>query len=191
MKGRPAVFLDRDGTINRDVGYLSTPEEIELLPGSAEAVKRLREAGFLLVVVTNQSGVARGYFEESALAGIHARLDEMLLEHGASVDGYYYCPHHPEHGERVNCDCRKPGPEMAFVAAREHGIDLARSYFVGDKMSDVLLGRNAGGKSVLVLTGYGVYERIRLKEAGIEPEMVAEGLPEAADWIIRNFNESS
>jgi len=189
--GVPAVFLDRDGTINHDVGYLSSPGELELLPGSAEALRRLGEAGLKLIVVTNQSGIARGLIEEMRIADIHARLDEMLHEHGAGVDAYYYCPHHPEHGERVECDCRKPGPGMARTAAREHGIDLSRSYFVGDKYSDIMLGKNAGGRTVLVLTGYGPSERIRLEGAGVKPDMIADGLLEAADWIIRDFKRSS
>jgi D-glycero-D-manno-heptose 1,7-bisphosphate phosphatase len=190
MSGVKAVFLDRDGTVVRDVGYLSDPGELEFIPGAADAVKMLNEAGFKVIVVSNQSGVARGLIEESRLADIHARLDEMLGEYGAKVDGYYYCPHHPEHGERIRCDCRKPGPEMANIAAREHGIDLARSYFVGDKMSDILLGKNAGGKTILVLTGYGEGERRRMNDEGVSPDMVVRGLAEAADWILLNSKES-
>jgi len=191
MSGVPAVFLDRDGTINHDVGYLASPEDLEFLPGSAEAVRMLGEAGLKLIVVTNQSGIARGLLDEVLLLEIHDRLDEMLREHGAYVDAYYYCPHHPEHGERIQCDCRKPGPGMAQKAAREHGIDLSRSYFVGDKVSDIMLGKNAGGKTILVMTGYGPSQLRLLEDEGIEPDKVADGLLEAADWIIKDLRGSS
>lgn len=188
--GRRAVFLDRDGTIIREVGYLSEPSGIELLPGSVEALKRLKAAGFILVVVTNQSGIARGYYGEKELAAIHVTLDKMLKGQGASIDAYYYCPHHPEHGDVRDCPCRKPRTGMAAQAAREHGIDLAGSYFVGDKASDVEMGKNAGGRSILVLTGFGIREKGVLEELGISPDTVCEGLPEAADWIMEDSKGS-
>jgi D-glycero-D-manno-heptose 1,7-bisphosphate phosphatase len=187
---RPAVFLDRDGTINEEVGYLSDPEKVVLIPGAAEALIRLKAAGFKLIVLTNQSGVARGYFTARELAEVNMRLDSMLAEKGAAVDAYYYCPHHPKHGEMVDCDCRKPKTGMVDTAAREHGIDLARSYFVGDKRTDVQLGKNAGGKSILVLTGFGRDEVLLLEDEGLEADVVLDGLPEAADWIIENSKKS-
>lgn len=187
---RPAVFLDRDGTIIEETGYLSDPGKVALLPGAAEALIRLNKAGFMLVVLTNQSGVARGYFSEEDLAAVNGRLDSALAEKGAAIDAYYYCPHHPDYGGMIDCDCRKPRTGMADRAAVEHGIDLARSYFVGDKGSDVLLGKNAGGKSVLVLTGFGSKERQLLGRRGLKPDMVAESLPEAADWIIEDSKKS-
>ncbi len=189
--GRRAVFLDRDGTIIREAGYLSDPDGVELLPGSVDAMRRLRAAGFLLVVVTNQSGIARGYYGEKELAEIHRTLDRMLSERGARIDAYYYCPHHPEHGDVRECDCRKPGTGMADTAARERDIDLKASYFVGDKASDVELGINAGGRTVLVLTGFGEQERGVLDGRGIRPDKVCEGLPEAADWILEDSKGSS
>jgi D-glycero-D-manno-heptose 1,7-bisphosphate phosphatase len=187
---RPAVFLDRDGTINEEVGYLSDPEKVALLPGAAEAIVRLKAAGFKLIVLSNQSGVARGYFTEEELAAVNRKLDAALAGKGAAVDAYYYCPHHPRYGEMVDCDCRKPNTGMADTAAREHGIDLARSYFVGDKRTDVLLGKNAGGKSILVLTGFGRDEVLLLKDEGLKADVVVEGLPEAADWIIEDSKKS-
>ena len=146
--GKPAVFLDRDGTINEETGYLSDPGQVTLLPGAAEALVRLEKAGFRLVVVTNQSGIARGYFTEADLGAVNGALDRQLRGMGAVIDAYYFCPHHPAYGEKKDCDCRKPKPGMAKRAARELGIDLVKSYFVGDKCSDVEMGRNAGGKVV-------------------------------------------
>ena len=188
--GSPAVFLDRDGTINDEVGYLSDPALVSLLPGAAEALIRLKEAGFRLVVVSNQSGIARGYFTEDELAVINKRLARLLYESGAEVDGYYYCPHHPKHGEMLECDCRKPKTGMVERAAAEHGIELDKSYFVGDKCTDVELGKNAGGKTVLVLTGFGNEEKALLEARGLAPDAVLPGLPEAADWIIKDSRRS-
>jgi D-glycero-D-manno-heptose 1,7-bisphosphate phosphatase len=190
-KSRRAVFLDRDGTIIKEVGYLSDPAGVELLPGTAKALKKLRSAGFMLVVVTNQSGIARGYYKEDELEVIHRRLDELLKGQGAGIDAYYFCPHHPEHGEVRDCACRKPKTGMAELAAKEHGIILGNSYFVGDKASDVELGINAGGRSVLVLTGFGQLERAVLENKGVMPDLVCGGLPEAADWILKDSKGSS
>ncbi len=186
-----AVFLDRDGTIIEEMGFLSDPSKVALLPGAADAIARLREAGFLVVVLTNQSGIARGYYTESELGHVNDALQQMLTERGARIDAFYFCPHHPEFGDKVDCSCRKPKTGMADKAARELGIDLARSYFVGDKCSDVELGVNAGGKPIMVMTGYGS-EEIRLVRArGIMPAAVLDGLPEAADWIIRDLEGCS
>lgn len=152
----PAVFLDRDGTINVEVDYLARPEDLELYPGAAAAVRRLNEAGRFVVVVTNQSGVARGLLDEETLSRIHARLDELLADAGAHVDAYSWCPHHPDVGQppyRRACDCRKPAPGMLLDAAREHGLDLARSWTVGDSLRDVAAGRAAGTRAILVGTG--------------------------------------
>ncbi len=177
---RPAVFLDRDGTINEDTGYLSDPKEVRLLPGSAEAVKRLNRASIKVVVVSNQSGVGRGYFTDSDLSAVNKRLKELLKKEGAAVDGLYYCPHHPDD----NCGCRKPNTGLTSKAALEHGIDLARSYVVGDKVSDIELAKNAGAKGILVLTGDGVKEKGRL----IRPaDFVAKDLSEAVRWIMEDL----
>jgi len=137
---RPAVFLDRDGTINAEVDYLSAPDQLELLPGAARAIARLNEAGFLVLVLTNQSGVARGLLGEDDLERIHARLAELLSAEGAHVDGIYACPHHPDHGEppyRRACDCRKPDLGLARQALAEHAVDLTRSWVVGDSPRDL------------------------------------------------------
>ena len=189
--GSPAVFLDRDGTINEEVGYLSDPSQVNLIPGAADAIARLRAAGFKLVVVTNQSGIARGLFTVKELHHVNQALEKLLNENGAGIDAFYFCPHHPMHGEKVTCECRKPKPGMAIKAAKELDLDLSRSYFVGDKVSDIELGINAGGKTVLVLTGYGMEDRELLVARGLRPEIVLDGLPEAADWIIEDSRKSS
>lgn len=189
--GSSAVFLDRDGTINEEVGYLSDPEQVSLLPGAADAIARLRAAGFKIVVVTNQSGIARGLFTVKELKHVNLALERLLEENGARVDAFYFCPHHPRHGEKVDCECRKPKPGMAIKAAKELGIDLSRSYFVGDKISDIELGFNAGGKTVLVLTGYGMEEKELLDARGLRPDIILDALPEAADWIIEDSKKSS
>jgi D-glycero-D-manno-heptose 1,7-bisphosphate phosphatase len=154
--GRAAVFLDRDGTVNREVDYLAHPDQLELLPGAAEAIKRLNQSGRPVVVVTNQSGIARGKLDEATLARVHERLDALLAGFDAHIDAYYACPHHPEHGEapyRATCSCRKPLPGMLLRAAAEHDLDLSSSWMVGDSLRDVEAGRAAGTRAILVATG--------------------------------------
>lgn len=155
---REAVFLDRDGTLIEEVHYLAHPEQVRLIPGAAEAVRRLNSLGVLVVVVTNQGGVARGYFPESRVTEVHEHLAALLAQQGARVDAFYYCPHHPTEGldpYRVACDCRKPRPGMLLAAARDLGIDLARSWMIGDKPCDAGAGHAAGCRSLLVRTGHG------------------------------------
>lgn len=155
---RPAVFLDRDGTINTEVHYLSRPDQLELLPTVAETISRLNTMGIAVVVVTNQAGIARGYFSELILADVHEHLRQLLSEQNAMLDAIYYCPHHPTEGlggYRIDCHCRKPKPGMLSQAARELGIDLSRSLMIGDRESDLRAGANAGCCTALVLTGYG------------------------------------
>ncbi len=155
---REAVFLDRDGTLIEEVHYLSAPEQVRLIPGAAEAVRRLNAAGVLVVVVTNQAGVAREYFPESRVAEVHAHLSALLAERGAHIDAYYYCPHHPTEGigaYRVACECRKPKPGLLLTAACELDIDLSRSWMIGDKPCDAEAGTAAGCRAVPVRTGYG------------------------------------
>ena len=149
----PAVFLDRDGTLIEDVGFLCTPSELRLLPGAARAVSLLREAGFLVVIVSNQSGIARGYLTEETLADIHEALRDELRAHGADVDAIYYCPHLPDGTVSEysrECECRKPSPGMLLRAARDLGIDLSSSFAVGDSERDVLAGHNAGCRTILL-----------------------------------------
>ena len=178
---RSAIFLDRDGTINEEVHYLSHPDQVRLIPGSAEAIRKLRAAGHAIVVVTNQSGLKRKYFTQDTLDKIHARLSAELAQHGAWLDGIYVCPHHPDDG----CECRKPGARLYEQAAREHDIDLARSVMIGDKDTDVLAARNHNMRAILVRTGYGAnhVEAIsRWKD--YQPAYVADDLLDAARWLL-------
>jgi D-glycero-D-manno-heptose 1,7-bisphosphate phosphatase len=159
MKLDKAVFLDRDGTINVESEYLYKIEDCRFLPGVKEAVKRLNAAGYLVVVVTNQSGIARGYYSGNDLEKLHRYMEKEFADSGARIDGWYYCPHHPDFpSEAEPCGCRKPLPGMLLTAAEELGIDLASSWMVGDKCADMEAGLVAGCRSILVRTGYGAVE---------------------------------
>ena len=155
---RRAVFLDRDGTINEEKDYLWRVEDFAFIPGAPEAIRRLREAGYLAIVVTNQSGVARGYFGMTEVEALHRHLQQELARFGTEVDGFYVCPHHPSAGQgkfRRECDCRKGRPGLLLQAAAERGIDLSRSFMIGDTRADVEAGRRSGRTPPLVLTGCG------------------------------------
>lgn len=154
-----AVFLDRDGTLNVEKNYLHRFEDWEWIPGAVDAIRSFNHAGFLVIVVTNQAGIARGMYAESDVDVLHRRIDAVLAPLGARIDAYYYCPHHPEYGDRTACDCRKPAPGMILQAQKDWDIDLSRSYMVGDKLADVEAGLAAGVKPVLVTTGYGAETR--------------------------------
>ena len=155
---RPAVFLDRDGTVNVEINYLSQPEQLELLPTVADTIAMLNSRRIAVVVVTNQAGIARGYFPEHRLDAVHLQLGRLLAEQNAKLDGIYYCPHHPTAGLGVYksvCECRKPMPGMLIRAAQELGLDLSRSLMIGDRESDLQAGASAGCETALVRTGYG------------------------------------
>ena len=185
---KKAVFLDRDGTVNEEVGYLTDIDKLRLIPDAGAAIRKLNEAGFLVVLVTNQAGVARGYFPESLVAEAHARLDELLQAEGARLDAVYYCPHHPTAGTSSYtraCDCRKPGTGLIDQASRDLPIDVKHSYMVGDKWSDVELGQRAGTAAVLVRSGYAADDPGNVRpQHVVEPEFIAHDIAEAADWII-------
>ena len=175
---RPAVFIDRDGTLIQERRYLADPTGVEMIAGVMDAVRALKDGGFAVVVVTNQSGIARGLYTLEDYEAVAARVAEVLRENGASVDGVYFCPHHPE--VTGDCDCRKPGTGMYQAAAEELDLDLARSYYVGDKVTDVLPGIALGGVPILVRTGYGVEH-----EAAVPREThVVQDLSEAARLIL-------
>lgn len=175
------VFLDRDGTVNRDTSYIKTPDELSLLPGVVEAMARLKRAGATLVLVTNQSGVARGLFTVETLKTVHAKLLALLEAGGGALDAIYFCPHHPDDG----CLCRKPGTAMAERAAADLGLDLSASYVVGDQTRDIEMGRRIGSRTVLVMTGPTSHETLAaLGREGRQPDHVAVGLAEAAAWIL-------
>jgi len=179
----PAVFLDRDGTINEQMGYINHLSRFRLLPQAVSAIRRLNKAGVKAVIITNQSGAARGYFPPMLVDKVHETLQTLLAEGGAHVDGIYACLHHPNE----SCACRKPRPTLIQQAARDLDLDLSRSYLVGDRFSDIQTAANAGVKGILVLTGYGrgEYEYLRAAQK-IQPVHVAPDLFEAVNWIIQD-----
>lgn len=185
-----AVFLDRDGTVIEEVGYLSDLKQLRLIPGAATAIKRLNEAGIKVVLVTNQSGVARGYFTEAFVRETHDLLEKMLGLEGARLDGVYYCPHHPKAGGspyKTECDCRKPGTGMLEQAARELDIDIRASFVVGDKWSDVELGQRARAHSILVRSGFAPDDPGNVRPERLnDPDLIAETINEAIEWILKH-----
>ncbi len=185
---RRAIIMDRDGTVCEEVGYVNHVDRVRLLPRSAEAIRRANAAGFQTVVVTNQAGVARGYFPESLISEVHDRIRELLAAERARVDGIYYCPHHPDVGPpeyRKDCDCRKPRPGLLLRASDEMGIDLRASYLIGDSIRDVESGHRVGATTVLVLTGYGKGELEHRSDGwNVRPDHVAADLLEAVEWIL-------
>lgn len=182
---RSAVFLDRDDTIIRDVPYLNDPQAIALLPGAAEAIRRLNEAGIPVIMVTNQSGIARGLLTEEVLEAIHDRLLDLLAAQGALIDAVYYCPHHPEGtvpAFSMECACRKPAPGMLLRAALDFGIDLGHSYLVGDKAIDIQTIAAVGGAGILVAPQGSTI-------AGAA--YIAADLPDAVQWILKDLRNKS
>lgn len=187
---RPAAFLDRDGTMIHDVGYLSRREDVHWFPYTIDAIRLLNRAGFLVIVVTNQGGIGLGFYSEQFVRDTHAELDAYVAQAGGRVDGWFYCPHHPlarDERLRVDCDCRKPRPGMIQQATRQFAIDLERSYVIGDKSGDLGLARAVGARGILVCTGYGAAEAGRLHDAPPDdprPATVAETLIDATAWIL-------
>jgi D-glycero-D-manno-heptose 1,7-bisphosphate phosphatase len=185
---RPAVFFDRDGTLITDVGYLDHSSQIKLFFRAAEALKTLRNAGFYLFVVTNQSGVARGYFSEASVKKVHQKLQQMLKAKGVKIDAFFYCPHHPQGKVKSlsrKCDCRKPSTGMVKQVLKRYSIDLKKSYVVGDKLDDVLLARNAKvAAGLLVRTGNGRQSEREFKKLRLENSAVVSNLSQAAKWIL-------
>lgn len=174
QKKNRALFLDRDGTLIVDRDYLGDPAGVEILPGVGAALRRAKDAGFLLVVVSNQSGVGRGYFPESAVAAVNARMAEYLAREGVVIDRFYHCPHHPNEG----CGCRKPEPGMVEAAVRDLGIDPTASFVIGDKTSDVVLARRAGARGVLLKGAQ------KEEHDGEQADYVAETFVDAVEWVI-------
>ena len=193
-KRRIAVFLDRDGTINEEVGYLSRTEDLRLIPGAVEGLRLLNQHALKAVIVSNQSGVARGYISVGQVREIHGRLEELLEEKGAYLDGIYFCPHHPEIGEspyQVLCECRKPQGGMLQDAARDLDLDLCASYVIGDHLSDVVLGKKMGIKSILVLTGHGKEQMKQVpNRESPRPDHVAGDIYQAIQWVLRDLGEA-
>jgi D-glycero-D-manno-heptose 1,7-bisphosphate phosphatase len=183
----PAVFLDRDGTLLEEGGYVDRLDRLILFPYSVDAVRLLNDGGFRVIVTTNQSGVARGLYEEAFVLEAHRHIEDRMAAGGARIDAFYYCPHHPDASVdryRAACDCRKPKPGMLTRASRELGLDLSSSFVVGDKWSDVETGQAAGARTVLVRTGYGAGEEAA-PAPGVSANIVADNLAAAVAWILR------
>ncbi len=184
----PAVFLDRDGTLIEEAGYLDHVDKLALFPSTVDALRLLARAGFKRVVVTNQSGIALGLFDEAFVRETHDTLQARLQRSGAGLDAFYFCPHHPS-GQVPTftgaCDCRKPAPALVHRAAADLGLDLARSWMIGDRWGDVQLAHAAGlAGGILVRTGYGRSAEAR-PATGVRPALVADDLMEAAGWLLR------
>ena len=189
VSGGPAVFLDRDGTLIDEVGYLDRPERVVLYPWSIAAIRALNRSGIRTVMVTNQSGIARGFFDEALVDRVHRHIAELLGAGGAYLDAYYYCPHHPD-GSVAElakvCDCRKPARGLVDRAVAEFGVDPARSFVVGDRWLDIGLARTVGARGVLVRTGYGEREEGKPPN-GMEADAIVDNLVAASSWILNNL----
>jgi D-glycero-D-manno-heptose 1,7-bisphosphate phosphatase len=186
--GRKAVFLDRDGCVNVEADHIRDIAQFRLYPDSVESIKRLNNAGYAVIVITNQSGVARGYMTEGLVREVNALMLKQVTEGGGKIDRVEYCPHHPEGVVKeyaVDCDCRKPRPGMILRAGRALGVDFSRSFVVGDKMSDVALGPATGMKAILARTGFGERELGKIRSGqSAPPDFTASGIAEAVDWIL-------
>ncbi len=181
------VFMDRDGTVSKEIGYVNHPRRYEILPRTAKAIKELNQAGIKAFLATNQAGVARGYFKEEMITRVHNKLERLLAEDDAYLDEIYYCKHHPDVGEgeyNKDCNCRKPKPGMLLNGKKDFELDLTKSYMIGDKISDVELAHRVGAKGILVLTGYGMGEYENREEWPVEADYVAEDLYDAVKWIL-------
>lgn len=192
---RPAVFIDRDGTISEEVGYVNHPSRFRVFPYSAQAIRILNENGWLAILITNQAGVARGYFAEDVILKVHDQLMRDMLNNSARLDAIYYCAHHPSVGEppyRLDCDCRKPKTGLIQQATRDFDIDLPASWMAGDRYSDVELARNAGLRSAFLLSGYGRGEwEYQSQNWQHQPDLVSENLLEAVTAIVGSKNETT
>jgi D-glycero-D-manno-heptose 1,7-bisphosphate phosphatase len=166
-KKNKTCFLDRDGVLIREVNYLSSPEQVSIFSEAINALKMLRKNGYKIIVITNQAGVARGYFTEQDVLEVHAEIDRQLLAENLSIDAYYYCPHHPDgvvDGYNIDCDCRKPKPSLILQAVKDFDIDLHKSFLIGDKVTDLLAADNAGCSAALVKTGHGIEHVAKAEE---------------------------
>lgn len=189
------VFLDRDGTLNEEVNYLHRKEDLKILDGVPEALRILKEHGYRLVVITNQAGVARGYYTEADVEELHRYMNELFRAEGVEIDEFFYCPHHPEHGigaYKIQCHCRKPETGMFEQAQQLFAVDKQASWMIGDKLIDVQAGQNYGLRTVLVGTGYGAQVHAQQQEEGVQPyDIYAETLTDAARAIVAEGDSES
>ncbi len=184
-----AVFLDRDGTLNEDPGYLGNPGKVKLFQDTGEALSILKnKLNFKLVVISNQSGIIRGLITKENVEAVNRRINELLVDYNVSIDAFYYCPYHPEFNTEEECSCRKPSPEMVLKAADDLKIDLSISFFIGDSVSDIECGINSGVKTILVKTGYGNESFFTLQKLNKIPTFVANNILEAAIYIQNDFS---
>lgn len=183
------VFLDRDGTLNEDPGYLGDPEKVTLLPDTGKALNKLKtNLNAKLIVISNQSGLARGLLETSDVEAVNIKINELLKIDHVEIDAFYYCPYHPDYNTAEECECRKPSPKLVYEAAKQFQIDLSTSYFIGDSIVDIHCGMNAGLKTILVKTGYGKESISLLKKENNFPTFVADNLMDACNFILNDFN---
>jgi len=185
-----AIFLDRDGTINYDPGYISDPSEVKIYPGVADGIYKLKkELGFLIIVISNQSGITRGFFSKKEVDAVNQKINEILLKKNVTIDAFYYCPYHPDFDSPELVKCRKPSPDMIFQAAKEHKIELKKSFLIGDKLSDIEAGNKAGVKTILVKNNLSDKEIIDLKNEFKTPNFVAVDFLDACNFIKQNILE--
>jgi D-glycero-D-manno-heptose 1,7-bisphosphate phosphatase len=189
--GDIGIFLDRDGTINEELEFISDPENVVLIPGSVDAIREANRLGLKVFVITNQSGIARGLIKEEDLVRVHNKLVKLLNAENAHLDAIYFCPHHPDYGEppyRTLCDCRKPNTGMLKQAEAEFNIDLKKSFIIGDKIIDIQMAHAVGAKSILVLTGYGKNQIEIIKSQNIYVDYIAENLHDAMQFLKKLIN---
>ena len=187
-----AIFLDRDGTINYDTGYVKNPDDIKILDGVSEGIRKLkRDFGFKIVVISNQAGVAKGLMTIEDVETVNSRIDFLLKQEQAEIDRFYYCPYHPQFSSEVEALCRKPSPQMLLKASEDMNLDLSRSYMVGDRESDVICGLNAGVKSILLKSDIYDAELSALQNQNKKPNFVAANFKEACDYILKDFGGSN
>jgi D,D-heptose 1,7-bisphosphate phosphatase len=179
-----AVFLDRDGTLNEDPGYISDPGKIILYPETGEALALLKKYGFLLIVISNQSGIARGLMTSKEVDAVNEKINQQLSEYKVKIDAFFYCPAHPDFSTEEECECRKPSPKLLLDAAREFNVNLEKSYFIGDTVADIQCGKNAGIKTILVRTGKGEESFSILQKDNNFPTFVSENLLTASKFIL-------
>lgn len=183
-----AIFLDRDGTINVDPGYLGEPNKVVLLPGAGDGLSLLKKRyNFKLIVISNQSGIARGILTDEMVKNINNKINYLLQKFNVQIDDFYYCPYHPEFSSKEECICRKPSPFLIRVATKDHNIDLSKSYFIGDMVSDIECGKSAGLKTILVETGNGKKSLDALKMQNNLPNFVAQNIFDSCNFIKNDF----